>query len=74
VTGWARTALAVSLSIGLAAFSKHLVEDPIRFRAAWARGRSGLLAFTAVMAALAVLWWALPQPPPPTIDISELGG
>jgi peptidoglycan/LPS O-acetylase OafA/YrhL len=71
--GWIRTAAAYALSIGVAALSKYLVEDPIRFRAKWARGRSGVLAFAAVMAGLAVLWPALPAPAPPTIDITKLG-
>ncbi|MBP2324941.1 peptidoglycan/LPS O-acetylase OafA/YrhL [Kibdelosporangium banguiense] len=61
-----------AVSIALAALSKYLVEDPIRFRAKWARGRSGLFAFIALMIALAVLWLALPAPAPVTIDITEL--
>ncbi|MFB9835807.1 acyltransferase family protein [Actinoallomurus acaciae] len=71
--GWARTAAACAVSIGLAVLSKYLVEDPIRFRARWARGRSGVLAFAAVMAGLAVLWSVLPAPAPAAIDISRLG-
>ncbi|MCO5989658.1 acyltransferase [Actinoallomurus spadix] len=70
--GWTRTALVCAVSIGLAALSKYLVEDPIRFRAGWARGRSGAVAFAAVMAGLAVLWWALPVPAPPTVDLTNL--
>ena len=66
------TVVACGVSIGLAALSKYLVEDPIRFRATWARGRSGLLAFVALMIGLAVLWAALPAPAPPTIDITKL--
>ncbi|GAA1978905.1 acyltransferase [Amycolatopsis minnesotensis] len=72
-SGWPRTLLVCTLSIGLAALSKYLVEDPIRFRAKWARGRSGVFAFTAVMAGLAVLWLVLPAPAPITVDISGLG-
>lgn len=71
--GWAQTAAVCALSIGLAALSKYLVEDPIRFRARWARGPSGLLAFTALMIGLAVLWSAVPTPAPATVDITELG-
>ncbi|MDA3647877.1 acyltransferase [Saccharopolyspora indica] len=70
---WAQTVLVCAVSIGLAALSKHLVEDPVRFRARWARGRSGLLVFAAVMTGLAALWLALPAPAPATIDITELG-
>ncbi|MCO5994355.1 acyltransferase family protein [Actinoallomurus rhizosphaericola] len=71
--GWARTGMVCAVSIGLAALSKYLVEDPIRFRATWARGRSGVLAFAAVMAALAVLWSAPPVPAPAPIDVTDLG-
>lgn len=70
---WPWTIVVCAVSIGLATLSKYLVEDPIRFRAEWARGRSGLLAFAALMTGLAVLWPALPAPTPPTIDITELG-
>jgi peptidoglycan/LPS O-acetylase OafA/YrhL len=69
---WLRTLLVFAVSIGLATLSKYLVEDPIRFRAKWARGRSGVLAFAALMAVLAVLWLALPAPAPPTIDVTGL--
>jgi peptidoglycan/LPS O-acetylase OafA/YrhL len=71
--GWARTVVVCAVSIGLATLSKYLVEDPIRFRAGWARGRRGSVAFAAVMAGLAVLWWVLPAPAPPAIDLTRLG-
>jgi peptidoglycan/LPS O-acetylase OafA/YrhL len=70
--GWARTAAVCAAAIALAAASKYLVEDPIRFRAGWARGRAGLLAFTLLMIGLAVLWWTAPEPPPVGIDVSRL--
>jgi peptidoglycan/LPS O-acetylase OafA/YrhL len=70
--GWLRTVAALAVSIGLAALSKYLVEDPVRFRATWARGRRGLLAFAVLMAALAVLWLVLPAPAPPTVDVTVL--
>ncbi|MFI7673184.1 acyltransferase family protein [Actinophytocola sp. NPDC049390] len=69
---WPRTALVCAVSIGLAALSKYLVEDPVRFRATWARGRRGVLALAVVMAGMAVLWLALPVPAPPAIDITGL--
>nr|WP_275409127.1 acyltransferase family protein [Actinoplanes brasiliensis] len=68
-----RTAAAYAISILLAALSKRLVEDPVRFRAAWARGRSGAIAFAGLMIALALLWIVLPAPAPPTIDLTGLG-
>lgn len=70
--GWAWTVTVCAVSIGLAALSKYLVEDPIRFRATWARGRSGLLAFTALTIGIAVLWLAAPDPAPVTIDVTQL--
>ncbi|RSM81944.1 acyltransferase [Kibdelosporangium aridum] len=71
--GWVQTVVALAVSIALAALSKYLVEDPIRFRAQWAVGRSGLFAFVALMIGLAVLWILLPGPAPATIDITKLG-
>ncbi|HUQ56261.1 acyltransferase [Lentzea sp.] len=71
--GWGRTALACAVSVGIAALSKYLVEDPVRFRATWARGRSGVLAFGAVMICLALVWSLLPAPAPATIDLTTLG-
>jgi peptidoglycan/LPS O-acetylase OafA/YrhL len=71
--GWGHTLMVYAASIGLAALSKYLVEDPIRFRARWARGHRGLLAFVALMLGLVVLWLAVPAPAPVTIDITELG-
>jgi peptidoglycan/LPS O-acetylase OafA/YrhL len=70
--GWVRTLVVYAASIGLAALSKYLVEDPIRFRARWARGRGGLSAFVALMMGLAVLWLAVPAPAPVTIDVTRL--
>ena len=71
--GWAWTAVVCAASIGTAAVSKYLIEDPVRFRARWAKGRSGLLAFVALTIGLAVLWLALPAPAPVTIDLTQLG-
>ncbi|MEV4315649.1 acyltransferase [Actinocrispum sp. NPDC049592] len=70
--GWLQAAAAWTVSIGVAALSKYLIEDPIRFRARWARGRSGLFAFVALMIGLALLWLVLPAPAPATIDITKL--
>jgi peptidoglycan/LPS O-acetylase OafA/YrhL len=70
--GWARTLAVWAASIGLGALSKYLVEDPIRFRARWARGHTGLLAFAALMTGLALLWFVVPAPAPVTIDVTDL--
>ncbi|MBB2940109.1 peptidoglycan/LPS O-acetylase OafA/YrhL [Amycolatopsis bartoniae] len=61
------------VSAGLAALSKYLVEDPVRFHAKWARGRAGAAAFAAVMTGLALLWVVLPAPAPPPVEVTELG-
>ncbi|MDA2803373.1 acyltransferase family protein [Nocardiopsis suaedae] len=70
--GWAWTATVGAVSVAAASLSKHLVEDPIRFRAGWARGRRGAVAFGAAMVALAVLWVAIPAPPPAAVDVALL--
>jgi peptidoglycan/LPS O-acetylase OafA/YrhL len=70
LSGWVWTLLVCAVSVGMAALSKYLVEDPVRFRATWARGRTGLLAFVLLMVGLAALWLTLPAPPAPTVDIT----
>jgi peptidoglycan/LPS O-acetylase OafA/YrhL len=72
LAGWPLTGAACAASIALAALSTRLVEDPIRFRAGWARGRAGLLAFAAVMAGLAALWLLSPGPAVPSVDTTDL--
>jgi peptidoglycan/LPS O-acetylase OafA/YrhL len=72
LAAWPWTAAVCALSIGLAAASTALVENPIRYRAGWGRGRRGVLAFAAVMAALALLWLVVPDPPAPRIDTTGL--
>ncbi|MGC0380485.1 acyltransferase family protein [Streptomyces sp. SAI-129] len=60
--GAPRTAVLLTVSVALARLSKVLVEDPVRFRARWARGRTGALALVAIFAVLAALWAAVPEP------------
>ncbi|MFR0357532.1 acyltransferase family protein [Streptomyces sediminimaris] len=61
-SGWSRTAVLIAVSIAAASLSKVVVEDPIRFRARWARGRTGAVALVTALAALAALWALIPQP------------
>lgn len=68
LTGWPRTAIILAVSTALAALSTALVENPVRFRAGWARGRSGLVALVAVMTALALFWAYFPRPPVVDVD------
>ncbi|WP_119698377.1 acyltransferase family protein [Microbacterium halotolerans] len=69
---WLHSAIVIGVSITLAVASKRLVEDPIRFRATWARNRTGLVVFLVVSAALLTMWLILPAPAAPPIDIGEL--
>lgn len=72
VDGWAHTALVLGLSLAAATLSKRLIEDPVRHRARWARGRRGMLVGGLVTVALFALWFLLPEPAGPEIDVSTL--
>ncbi|CAB90889.1 MULTISPECIES: acyltransferase family protein [Streptomyces] len=73
--GAPRTAVLLAVSVALAVLSKVLVEDPVRFRARWAKGRTGAVALVAAFAALAALWTAVPQPRTGegSVDVTRLG-
>ncbi|MYV99424.1 acyltransferase [Streptomyces sp. SID3343] len=73
-SGWGRTAVVVAVSVAAAVLSKLLVEDPIRFRARWARGRSGAVALVATFAAMAALWAVVPEPHTgsASVDVTQL--
>ena len=43
MSGWSLLALRIAVSFAAASISKVLVEDPVRFKAAWARGRQGVV-------------------------------
>ncbi|MEU8954697.1 acyltransferase [Streptomyces sp. NPDC048518] len=72
--GWDRTAIIVTVSVAAAVLSTYLVEDPIRFRARWAHGRSGVIALVATFAVLVALWAALsvPRSGAGSVDITQL--
>ncbi|MCF3176205.1 acyltransferase [Streptomyces sioyaensis] len=74
VGGWARTALAIGLSLLAAVLSKLLVEDPVRFRARWATGRRGLAALTVAAVVAAGVWTVIPRPQlgAGTVDVNQL--
>ncbi|WP_405438214.1 acyltransferase family protein [Streptomyces anulatus] len=74
MAGWARTALIIGVSIAAAAVSKSLVEDPIRFRAPWAKGRAGAFALLVTFIALVALWALIPEPRTGvgTVDVTRL--
>jgi peptidoglycan/LPS O-acetylase OafA/YrhL len=62
MSGWSLIALRIAVSFGAAAISKVLVEDPVRFRATWARGRQGVAALVGVSLAVALFWVVVPHP------------
>ncbi|PJE96420.1 acyltransferase [Streptomyces carminius] len=74
LSGWGRTAVVLAVSTAAARLSKVLVEDPVRYRARWAKSRTGLAALMVTFAALAALWLLIPQPQTGTgtVDITRL--
>jgi peptidoglycan/LPS O-acetylase OafA/YrhL len=62
MSGWPLTGVRIAVSFAAAAVSKRVVEDPIRFRAAWARGRAGVVALIGVTLAVAAFWVVIPHP------------
>jgi peptidoglycan/LPS O-acetylase OafA/YrhL len=72
--GWSRTAVLIGLSLVAAVLSKHLVEDPVRFRARWATGRRGVAALAVAAVLAAGVWAAIPRPHPGagTVDVDRL--
>jgi peptidoglycan/LPS O-acetylase OafA/YrhL len=76
LSGWSRTAVVVAVSVVAAVLSTHLVENPVRFRARWAHGRTGALALVAVLVALAGLLLAVPVPQAGvgSVDLTQLDG
>ncbi len=62
MSGWSLVTLRIAVAFAAAAASKKLVEDPVRFRAAWARGRRGVVTLIAVSAGVAAFWIAVPHP------------
>ncbi|WP_030887404.1 acyltransferase family protein [Streptomyces varsoviensis] len=71
---WITAAVAIALSVALAALTKAYVEDPVRFRKGWARGRRGLTVVAAAAVAAGVLWATVPEPVPGagTVDVEQL--
>ncbi len=74
LSGWPLFGLRLVTSFAAAALSKRLVEDPIRFTALWARGRSGVIALIGVTVAVAVFWVVIPHPEtaPATFSLDQL--
>ncbi|MFJ2807999.1 acyltransferase family protein [Kitasatospora sp. NPDC087271] len=74
--GWARMLWLGGLAVAVAAGSKALLEDPVRHRVRWARGRPGVLAAVSTVGALAALWLVLPliapTAPGAVVDVTQL--
>lgn len=74
--GWARMLWLGGLAVAVAAGLKALLEDPVRYRARWARGRPGVLAAVSTLGALAALWLVLPliapTAPGAVVDVTQL--
>jgi peptidoglycan/LPS O-acetylase OafA/YrhL len=62
LSGWALIIVQIAVSFVAAVLSKNLVEDPVRFRAPWARGRHGVNSLIGVTLALALFWIVVPYP------------
>lgn len=62
MSGWPLLGLRFAVSFAAAALSKRLVEDPIRFRAIWARGRRGVVTLIGVSLGVAAFWVVVPHP------------
>jgi peptidoglycan/LPS O-acetylase OafA/YrhL len=73
LTGWSHTLVVCAISVLLATLTTVLVENPVRFGAGWARGRSGLVAFVAAMVALALFWVVAPRPAETEVDAGAVG-
>jgi len=62
LSGWSLFGVRVAAAFAAAALSKVLVEDPVRFRAAWARGRTGVAALVSVTVGVGAFWILVPHP------------
>lgn len=62
IDGWPLVVLRITVSVAAAWLSKVLVEDPIRFRAGWMRGRAGFATFVAAMVGVGAFWVLVPEP------------
>ncbi|MFI6048917.1 acyltransferase family protein [Streptomyces violascens] len=71
---WGATVVAIAVSLAAATATKRLVEDPVRFRSGWARGRRGPAAVAALAVVGVALWALIPLPAPGagTVDIRQL--
>jgi peptidoglycan/LPS O-acetylase OafA/YrhL len=62
LSGWPLFGVRIAVSFAAAALSKMLIEDPVRFRAPWARGRTGVAVLVSAMAGVGAFWVLVPHP------------
>ncbi|WGD37642.1 acyltransferase [Lysinibacter sp. HNR] len=70
---WVHSALVIGISIVCAYASLRLIENPIRFHAPWACGRTGAIVFAGLLILLVAVWFMLPSGPVTMIDVDRLG-
>ncbi|MEP7112620.1 MAG: acyltransferase, partial [Ilumatobacteraceae bacterium] len=75
MSGWSLIGLRIAVSFAAAAISKVLIEDPVRFRATWARGRQGIVTLVGVSAAVGLFWVLVPLPEtaPAVFSLDQFG-
>jgi hypothetical protein len=62
MSSWTLLLARVAVSGAAAAASKVLIEDPVRFRFRWARGRRGVVSLVAASVVVAAFWVLVPRP------------
>src|SRR4029077_10256749 len=74
LSGWPLFGLRIAVAFAAAALSKVLVEDSVRFRAAWARGRTGVAALVSVTVGVGAFWILVPHPDtaPAAVSLDQL--
>ncbi len=62
IDGLTLLALRIGVSAAIAYASFRLVEDPLRHRVPWVRGRQGAIVLVASLVGVLTLLWVLPRP------------
>jgi hypothetical protein len=73
-SGWPLLVVRVAVSVAAAVVSKHLLEDPLRYRSAWTRSRQGAMTLAGSTMLLVAFWVVVPKPDtaPASFDVSDL--
>jgi peptidoglycan/LPS O-acetylase OafA/YrhL len=62
MSSWTLLLARVAVSVAAAATSKVLIEDPVRFKFRWARGRRGVVSLVVASVTVAAFWVLVPHP------------